>query len=189
MGTIPIGSVVAFGSVVVPGQIDPPPGWLLCDGSAISRTTYSELFQAIGTSSGAGDGQDTFNLPDYRGSFLRGLDDGTGRDKYAAARHAAAAGGNTGDQIGSAENWYTAAPATTGFATDTQGNHTHPVQHLPTGNSWYQIAGSHYAAWNSDSVNTSPGGDHSHTVNGGDTESRPINLYVNFLIFCDVFPN
>src|SRR5262245_20383477 len=176
MGTIPVGTVVAYGAVVVTGQIPPPPGWLLCDGSAISRTTYSELFQAIGTASGAGDGKDTFNLPDYRGSFLRGVDDGTGRDKYANARHAASAGGNPAPQVGSAQGSYTAAPSTTGFATDTQGNHTHPVQHLPTDNSWYYIAGSHYGKWNSDSVNTSPGGDHSHGVGGGDAESRPINL-------------
>jgi microcystin-dependent protein len=189
MGTIPIGSVVAFGGIVEPGQIDPPPGWLLCDGSAVSRTTYAALFAAIGTSSGAGDGQDTFNLPDHRGNFLRGVDDGVGRDKYAAARHAATAGGNTGDTIGSVEGWYTAAPATTGFATDTQGSHNHAVQHLPDSSSWYFIAGSHYAAWNTDSVNTSPGGAHGHGVTGGDAESRPINLYVNFLIFSDVFPS
>ena len=43
------------------------PGWLLCDGSAVSRTIYADLFDAIGTSFGAGDGSTTFNLPDLRG--------------------------------------------------------------------------------------------------------------------------
>ena len=47
--------------------------WFLCDGQAISRVTYSELFDIIGTKFGAGDGTTTFNLPDYRGKFLRGL--------------------------------------------------------------------------------------------------------------------
>lgn len=47
--------------------------WLLCDGSAVSRTTYADLFTLIGTNFGAGDGSTTFNLPDYRGKFLRGL--------------------------------------------------------------------------------------------------------------------
>lgn len=49
-----------------------PDGWLLCDGSAVSRTTYSFLFAAIGTSYGSGDGSTTFNVPDYRWTFLRG---------------------------------------------------------------------------------------------------------------------
>lgn len=53
-----------------------PDGYLYCDGSAVSRTTYSELFAAIGTIYGAGDGSTTFNVPDLRGYFLRG-DGGT----------------------------------------------------------------------------------------------------------------
>lgn len=48
-----------------------PDGWLLCNGSNISRTTYANLFNKIGTSYGAGDGSSTFSLPDFRGSFLR----------------------------------------------------------------------------------------------------------------------
>lgn len=44
-----------------------PAGWLLCDGSAVSRSLYAELFAAIGTTWGAGDGVSTFNLPDARG--------------------------------------------------------------------------------------------------------------------------
>ena len=47
--------------------------WLLCDGQAVSRTTYAELFELIGTKFGSGDGTTTFNVPDYRGKFLRGL--------------------------------------------------------------------------------------------------------------------
>lgn len=47
--------------------------WLLCNGQAVSRTTYSELFAVIGTQFGSGNGTTTFNVPDYRGKFLRGL--------------------------------------------------------------------------------------------------------------------
>ena len=47
--------------------------WFLCNGQAINRVKYSELFAIIGTNFGAGDGTTTFNLPDYRGKFLRGL--------------------------------------------------------------------------------------------------------------------
>ena len=51
---------------------EPPEGYLYCDGSAIGRETYSELYDAIGTLYGAGDGAETFNLPDARGVFFRG---------------------------------------------------------------------------------------------------------------------
>jgi microcystin-dependent protein len=57
-----------------------PVGWLLCHGQAVSRTTYAALFAAISTTFGAGDGSTTFNLPDVRGEFIRGLDSGRGVD-------------------------------------------------------------------------------------------------------------
>ena len=53
-----------------------PTGWLKCNGAAVSRTTYAGIFAAIGTTYGAGDGSTTFNLPDLRGEFIRGFDDG-----------------------------------------------------------------------------------------------------------------
>lgn len=59
--TLPIGSIVPYGSRFAPTN------WLVCDGSAISRTTYSELFAIIGTSFGSGDGTTTFNLPNLKG--------------------------------------------------------------------------------------------------------------------------
>ena len=55
-----------------------PGGWLLCDGSEVSRDEYPRLFAAIGTTHGGG--ATTFNLPDYRGMFLRGVDNGAGND-------------------------------------------------------------------------------------------------------------
>lgn len=56
----------------------PPTGWLVCDGSAISRTTYATLFAAIGTTWGAGDGSTTFNIPDLRGRAPIGAGTGSG---------------------------------------------------------------------------------------------------------------
>jgi len=53
---------------------------LKCNGTAISRTTYAALFAIIGTTHGAGDGSSTFNVPDLRGEFVRGWDDGRGVD-------------------------------------------------------------------------------------------------------------
>lgn len=49
-----------------------PEGYLYCDGSEVDREVYKELFTAIGTTWGAGDGVDTFNIPDLRGIFVRG---------------------------------------------------------------------------------------------------------------------
>ncbi|EJF77311.1 hypothetical protein ME7_00545 [Bartonella birtlesii LL-WM9] len=57
-----------------------PSGWLLCDGQAYSRMFYSDLFAAIGTRWGSGDGYRTFNIPDLRGMFLRGYDGGRNVD-------------------------------------------------------------------------------------------------------------
>lgn len=58
----------------------PPTNYLACNGAAISRTTYAALFAATGTAWGAGDGSTTFNIPDMRGRFIRGWDNGAGRD-------------------------------------------------------------------------------------------------------------
>ncbi|MCU0919032.1 MAG: phage tail protein [Burkholderiaceae bacterium] len=72
---VPTGAVVAF------AMSDPwPSGWLACDGGAYSRSTYSALFAMIGTTYGAGNGSTTFNVPDLRGEFVRGLDLGRGVD-------------------------------------------------------------------------------------------------------------
>ena len=67
--SLPIGSMIPYGS-----QNNIPSNWKICDGSAISRETYAELFDVIGTSYGAGDGSTTFNLPDKRGRVSVGLD-------------------------------------------------------------------------------------------------------------------
>lgn len=68
------------GSVAFFPLSSPPVGWIKADGSAISRTTYSELFSVIGTTHGSGDGSSTFNVPDLRGEFIRCWDDGRGID-------------------------------------------------------------------------------------------------------------
>lgn len=68
---IPVGSIIAYGGATAPA------GWLLCDGSAVSRTTYAALFAVIGTANGAGNGSTTFNLPDGRGRTVIGAGAGT----------------------------------------------------------------------------------------------------------------
>lgn len=66
--TLPIGSIMPYPKATAPEN------WLICDGSAISRTDYSELFNAIGTTFGEGDGSTTFNLPNIKGRTIVGLD-------------------------------------------------------------------------------------------------------------------
>ena len=74
-----------------------PSGWLLCYGQAISRTTYADLFTAIGTVYGVGDGSTTFNLPDLRGRVVAGQDDMGGS---SANRLTDQTGGLNGDTLG-----------------------------------------------------------------------------------------
>lgn len=73
---VPAGVVLPFAAAVA----GIPTGWLYCSGQGVSRTTYSALFAMISTTYGAGDGSTTFNLPDLRGAFVRGWDDGRGFD-------------------------------------------------------------------------------------------------------------
>lgn len=74
-----------------------PTGWVFCDGAAISRTTYADLFTAIASTYGAGDGSTTFNVPDLRGRVIAGQDDmgGTSADRLTAQT-----GGIDGDTLG-----------------------------------------------------------------------------------------
>ena len=74
VNAVPVGAVNTFAMNVA------PTGWLACDGSTVSRTTYSGLFTVVGTTYGSGDGSTTFKVPDLRGEFVRGWDDGRGVD-------------------------------------------------------------------------------------------------------------
>jgi microcystin-dependent protein len=97
-----------------------PTGYLECDGSAVSRTTYSDLFTAIGELHGQGNNTTTFNLPDLRGYFVRGWDHGATNDPDVADRTAAATGGGTADHVGSVQ-------------TPTMSSHLHAIS-LASGN-------------------------------------------------------
>lgn len=66
--SLPAGIIFGYGGGSAPDQ------WLICNGAAISRSTYSALFAAISTSYGVGNGSTTFNLPDYRGKVMAGYD-------------------------------------------------------------------------------------------------------------------
>jgi microcystin-dependent protein len=85
-----------------------PDGWIKCNGSPLSRIAYAGLFAYLGTLYGAGDGSTTFLIPDYRGCFLRGLDNSRGLDPgrtISAPRQDDAFQGH-GHEFA---NWYTSA--------------------------------------------------------------------------------
>jgi microcystin-dependent protein len=135
-------------------------GWMLCDGSAIDPTKYDRLYALIGTSYDPA--AKSCLLPDLRGTFVTGP---------AGPR-----------PVGSIHPYTTALP-TTPFTVSTNGNHQHNVPYLPTDNhDSYVVAGPDEAVWNSGGDSTSTDGAHSHPVSGGDPESRPVNLALDFLI-------
>lgn len=79
-----ISTLIPSGVVWGYGGTSAPTGWLLCDGSAVSRTTYANLFTAISTNFGTGDGSTTFNVPDYRGRTPIGSGTGTKTFTYSS---------------------------------------------------------------------------------------------------------
>jgi microcystin-dependent protein len=86
-------SIFMPGDLKASAAVAPPTGWLLCDGRAVSRSTYAGLFAAISTAYGTGDGSTTFNLPDFRGRTIMGAGAGPGLtaraigDKPGAEHH------------------------------------------------------------------------------------------------------
>ena len=93
----PVGSIMPFAG----DASEVPVGWLLCDGSAVSRSEYATLYEVIGVAWGYGNNSTTFNLPDMRGMFLRGVSGDSGKDADAATRLPIKDGGNGGNSVGS----------------------------------------------------------------------------------------
>ena len=159
---IPPGSINAFMG------INPPPGWLLCDGTVVGRTAYARLFAVIGTSSGPGDGSTTFHLPDLRGMFLRGVNgsrSGTDfLDPDAALRTNVITGANSGNTIGSVQF-------------DELKSHSHNLSQNIT-----QPAGGPIGGSGPSSAHSPDGGTYITATATGGSETRPKNVYVNYII-------
>lgn len=79
-GVAPPAGYETTGMIAYFPRTTPPINWVRCNGAAVSRASYANLFSVIGTIFGPGDGSTTFNLPDLRGEFIRSLDDGRGVD-------------------------------------------------------------------------------------------------------------
>ncbi len=115
---VPVGTIQAFAGA------RPPVTWAICDGRAVSRTQYPELFATIGAAWGKGDGAKTFNLPDLRGLFLRGADLGSQRDADRV-KAGADVGSAQSDQFQSHTHTESTHVHTGKTAGD--GGHSHPV--------------------------------------------------------------
>jgi microcystin-dependent protein len=97
LATSAITTLMPSGSVIPYAGTSTPTNWLLCAGQAVSRTTYADLFSAISTTYGVGDGSTTFNIPDLRGRVIAGQDDMNGS---SANRLTGLTGGVDGDVLG-----------------------------------------------------------------------------------------
>lgn len=269
-----VSSLVPAGVVMAYAGATAPTGWLLCEGAAISRTTYAALFSALSPAQtcnttntsttvtvqdssvmtvgmsvfgtgiptsatissitnattivlsaaatatntgislrfggyGTGDGSTTFNLPDYRGRFIRGRANGSANDPDRASRTAANTGGNTGDAVGSVQTNSTKAngvalSGTTTFATSA---HTHgpgnyrarialsgsaiymerdtAASYNPTQQSSLTVAagsGSQTVGATLGGASDVPSATGTVSLSAGDNETRPLNAYVNYII-------
>lgn len=177
-----VGQVASFALAV------PPAGWLKANGAVISRTVYADLFAVIGTRFGAGNGTTTFNLPDLRGQFVRGWDDGRGLDPtralgtdqafqnathtHAATAASAGAHNHTATAADAGAHNHTGTAASAGAHTHSvsgnaasAGAHTHPLPNTTdartTGTPVNSAGGS-----GSPVVSTGSAGAHTHSVSG-----------------------
>jgi microcystin-dependent protein len=161
-GHVPPGTIVAFGGATAPA------GWLPCDGTLLdsAKEEYRGLFQAIGTGHGGNATSGMFNLPDFRGRFLRGVDSSEGNDPDAPARTASNPGGNEGDNVGTLQS-------------SSVGPHTHPygaagtkvVGNVASGNSFQADGMSSFVSTTSANSGT-----------GSSSETRPVNVSVKWII-------
>ena len=165
------GMVCAFAMTGVPS------GWLYCDGSAVSRTSYAVLYTAIGTTWGVGDGSTTFNVPDLRGAFLRGTGTAGVSSDYVGPN----LGAYQDDQNASHNH-----SASSSGSTNSAGNHRHQDNTGYGGGVWGNGAASGGAGvtWY-----TQYAGTHSHSLsvstsigNSGSTEARVYNRGVQYCI-------
>lgn len=164
--TMPPGTICAFGYA---GTIA---GWLDCDGSAVSRTTYATLFGLIGTTWGAGDTTSTFNVPDFRGRALIG--DGTGSGLTARVI-GQSSGTETHTMTASELVAHTHTGTTAGHSTDhvhtgttdAGGAHTHTLTQINGVTNVSGSLGSGNAFSVSNQLSTDSGGSHQHTFTTG----------------------
>ena len=171
---IPAGVIVPYGGESIPA------GWLLCDGTAVSRTDYPYLYEAIGVCWGIGNGATTFNLPDMRGMFLRGVSGESGNDTDAENRLVLNDnGGNTGNNVGS----YQGDAIRNIIGEIDGGGDDGPLPAGGEGTGAFEVG-----PWRGNGADGSNGaGAHSFNFDASrvvpvGSDNRPKNVYVNYII-------
>jgi microcystin-dependent protein len=171
--------LASTGDVKLCAYTSAPNGWLECNGDAVSRVDYAALFSAIGTTFGAGDGSTTFNIPDLRGEFVRGWDNGRGVD--------------TGRVFGSSQSSANLAHTHTA-STASGGSHSHDAGVRTEGTTSHVYDTNTVASGgrldttdgtSTTSPETETAGSHTHTVtvnSSGGTEARPRNIALMYVI-------
>jgi microcystin-dependent protein len=184
---VPTGSLIMWPSVTIPTD------WKLCNGDAISRTTFATLYALVGTTFGAGDGSTTFNLPDYRNRTPYGADTvavgatgGSANATLVSHSHGGVTGNTSNDHIHTATSVVTDAGHAHGGILTTLGSglYTNPN---PTGAAFG--AGSTDSAFTGITVATTIGGQsvtHTHTIttegSSATNANLPPYLGINFII-------
>ena len=165
---VPTGSVFCMAVISIPSKC------LDCNGEAVSRSTYSALFAVIGTAYGSGNGSSTFNLPDLRGEFIRGVDRGRGVDS----------GRNIATSQGSQNSSHSHSASSTSSVTDPGHKHTmnFNLGNLISSGGAFGMKDSGTA----DRMNTATTGISVSTStsigNQGGNESRPRNIAMMYII-------
>jgi microcystin-dependent protein len=158
---MPVGTITPYGGDVRNNSLRQrlnDQGWLVCNGDMCNVTDYSELYAVIGHSFGGNNNQ--FNVPDLRGRFVRGVNDGSGRDPDATSRGASNPGGNTGDKVGSVQS-------------DELKSHNHVIM------KWRRSFKGEDAT---DKPYDDEGQVTGYTNYTGGNETRPKNIYLNWII-------
>lgn len=159
---VPVGCIMDFAGSAAPD------GWLLCGGQAISRTTYSDLFTAIGTTYGVGDGTTTFNIPDCRGRTSAGRDFDQGGNAGRLTSTTMSPDGTTLGATGGAQtvtlttDQMPSHEHTLSGSTNSAGTHEHSINAGASNPSGDGFARGAETASNS----TNSAGSHSHTLSG-----------------------
>lgn len=189
MTTIAVGQVVPAsminqwappGAVVQYAGAAAPSGWFICDGSAISRTTYSDLFTAIGVLYGSGDGSLTFNLPDARGRVIAGYAPSGGHSDVSTL------GNNDGVTLANRRPKHRQSHS----LAISGGSHAHNVTYVnggingPNPGASEQGFGTSYTNATAAATHTHPNGEFSGTIGASASDSldAPAYLVLNHII-------
>lgn len=194
----PSGPSIAVGTIAawpLPGA--PPKGWLICDGSTVHKVDHPELYEQFKKADfpyGQAQGEETFVIPDFRGVFLRGIADPDGNGGREASKHDVDGRNRV---VGSFQDYATARPRKT-FVTDNEPEFS-LVSNGPYNSLVARVGGDRgHGPRCKDHVDDTFGGfldiaeahpvksvpEHSHTIKeGGDSETRPTNFGINWIVY------